>query len=128
MAVVSIGAAGEIMAARFLREKGYRILSANYRCRFGEIDIIAVKEPYIAFIEVKTWGEGSMYLPREAVTLDKRRRIVKTAMLFIRNNSIQLQPRFDVIEIITSRDNPMEITEIDHIQGAFDSEDLHAAF
>ena len=69
-----------------------------------------------------------MYFATRSGYPDKQRRIVKTAMLFIRNNSIQLQPRFDVIEIITSRDNPMEITEIDHIQGAFDSEDLHAAF
>lgn len=128
MPEVSKGAAGEILAARFLRDKGYEIWTSNYSCRFGEIDIIAAKEPYIAFVEVKTRSQDSMYLPREAVTPEKQRRIIKTAMMFLRNNSIELQPRFDVIEIITRNLRPMEIAEIDHIQGAFDAGDLHAAF
>jgi putative endonuclease len=128
MAGVSKGAAGEVLAARFLREKGYEIWAANYKCRFGEIDIIAVKKPYIAFVEVKTRSEDSIYAPREAVTKSKQRRIIKTAMLFIQNNKIEFQPRFDVIEIITNKKHPMEIIEIDHIQGAFDTEDLYAAF
>lgn len=128
MAQISKGAAGEVMAARFLRENGYDIWTANYSCRFGEIDIIAAKEPYIAFVEVKTRSEDSIYAPREAVTNRKQLRIIKTAMLFIQNNNIELQPRFDVIEIITRKNHPMNIVEIDHIQGAFDAGDLHAAF
>lgn len=125
---VSKGAAGEVLAARFLREKGYDIWTSNYSCRFGEIDIIAAKEQYIAFVEVKTRNEDSMYAPREAVTSGKKNRIIKTAMMFIKNNRIELQPRFDVIEIITRNKHPMDIVEIDHIQGAFDAGDLHAAF
>ncbi|MDD2361884.1 MAG: YraN family protein [Oscillospiraceae bacterium] len=128
MPEVSRGARGEVLASRFLREKGYEIWTANFGFRFGEIDIIAVKKPYIAFVEVKTRSENSIYLPREAVTKDKQRRIIKTAMMFIKNNKIELQPRFDVIEIITRNQHPMEIEEIDHIQGAFDAGDLHAAF
>lgn len=128
MAKLSKGTAGEVLAARFLREKGYEIWAANYGCRFGEIDIITAKEPYIAFIEVKTRSEDSIYEPREAVTKDKQNRIIKTAMLFIKNNRIELQPRFDVIEIITRNRRPMEVVELDHIQGAFDAGDLHAAF
>lgn len=128
MAGISKGAAGEILAARFLREKGYEILTSNFKCRFGEIDIIAAKKPYIAFVEVKARSEDSLYAPREAVTIDKQRRIIKTAMIFIQNNNIDLQPRFDVIEIVTKKNRPMEIVEIDHIQGAFDAGDLYAAF
>ena len=60
------GLAGEVLAARFLREKGYTILSSNYHSRFGEIDIIANDGPYIVFVEVKARSEGSMILPREA--------------------------------------------------------------
>ena len=48
------GSRGEVEASRYLREKGYRILAANYRCRLGEIDIIAENEKYICFTEVKT--------------------------------------------------------------------------
>ncbi|HHV51376.1 MAG TPA: YraN family protein [Candidatus Avimonas sp.] len=128
MAGVSKGAAGEVLAARFLREKGYEILTANFRCRFGEIDIIATKKPYIAFVEVKTRSEDALFAPREAVTIDKQRRIIKTAMLYIQNTNIDLQPRFDVIEIVTRKNRPMEIVEIDHIQGAFDLGDLYAVF
>ena len=128
MASVSKGAAGEVLAARFLRDKGYQIWTANYRCRFGEIDIIAAKPPYIAFVEVKARSEDSLYEPREAVTGEKQKRIIKTALLFLQKNPVDLQPRFDVIEIVTRKQHPMEIVEIDHIQGAFDAGDLHAAF
>ncbi|MGI6744575.1 MAG: YraN family protein [Acutalibacteraceae bacterium] len=49
-----LGAMGEQIAARSLREKGYEIIAANYRTRIGEIDIIATKDKYICFVEVKT--------------------------------------------------------------------------
>lgn len=128
MAGVSKGAAGEVLAARFLRDKGYEIWTANYRCRFGEIDIIAADGPYIAFVEVKARSEDSLYMPREAVTLEKQRRLLKTAMLFLQSNEITLQPRFDVIDIVTRKNHPMEILEIDHIINAFEAGDLYAAF
>lgn len=125
---VSKGAAGEILAAKFLRDKGYQIWAANFRSRFGEIDIIALKPPYIAFVEVKTRCENSMFVPREAVTRDKQRRIIKTAMLFLKNNKIERQPRFDVIEIVTGDNSSTEVVEINHIMGAFDAGGLYAAF
>ena len=64
MAAVSKGAAGEVLAARFLRERGYDILTANYRTRLGEIDIIAADKQYIAFVEVKTRNDAAIYAPR----------------------------------------------------------------
>jgi len=48
------GARGEVAAARSLRERGYAVITANYRCRLGEIDIIAENAQYICFVEVKT--------------------------------------------------------------------------
>ena len=128
MAEVSKGAAGEVLAARFLREKGYDIWSANYRSRFGEIDIIAVKEPYIAFVEVKARSEDALYAPREAVTKEKQRRIIKTAMIYLQAYHVDLQPRFDVIEIITKKNSPMEVLQLDHMMGAFDAGEMYAAF
>ena len=59
MAAVSKGAAGEVLAARFLRNRGYDILTANYRTRLGEIDIIAADKQYIAFVEVKTRNDSA---------------------------------------------------------------------
>ncbi len=93
------GVAGEVIAARFLREKGYTILSSNYRSRFGEIDIIATDGPYIVFVEVKARSDNSMLMPREAVTPDKQQKILRTAALYIRAYPSNLQPRFDVVEV-----------------------------
>ncbi len=128
MANVSQGAAGEVLAARFLREKGYTILAGNYSCRFGEIDIIAQKEPFLVFVEVKTRSEDALYTPAQAVTENKQRRIIKTALLFLQQNPLPLQPRFDVIEIITRKGKPMEVVTLDHIQGAFDLSDRQFSF
>ncbi len=128
MAGVSRGAAGEVLAARFLREKGYRVLASNYRCRQGEVDIIVADKQYIAFVEVKTRRSGSPYLPREAVTLAKQRRLIITAALYLQDNPVNKQPRFDVIEVVTKPDDPMMVEEINHIMGAFEAGDLHAAF
>lgn len=128
MAGVSKGAAGEVLAARFLRDKGYTILASNYRCRQGEIDIIAAKDGYIVFAEVKTRRSDALYAPREAVTAAKRRRLIITAGVYMARSGAQLQPRFDVIEVITAVDNPMKIEEINHIIGAFEAGELDAAF
>lgn len=128
MAGVSRGAAGEVIAARFLRDKGYTILSSNYRCRFGEIDIIAADRSYIAFVEVKTRRQDARYSPREAVTMAKRRRIIKTALFFLSRSPTKLQPRFDVIEVVTAIDKPLEPVEVNHFIGCYEAGDLHASF
>lgn len=128
MAGVSKGAIGETIAARFLRDKKYTILAANYRCRFGEIDIIAADRSYIAFVEVKTRRADALYTPREAVTAAKQRRILQTAAVYLSRNPIERQPRFDVIEVVTAIDDPMNVVELNHIIGAYEAGDLHTAF
>ena len=128
MAGVSKGAMGEILAARFLREKGYTICSSNFRCRFGEVDIIAADKRYVVFVEVKTRREDARYLPREAVTASKQRKLLQTAALYLSRFPTKLQPRFDVIEVVTSSDDTMKIVEINHIIGAYEAGDLSAAF
>ena len=128
MAGVSKGAMGEILAARFLREKGYGILSSNFRCRFGEIDIIASDKRYLVFVEVKTRREDSRYLPREAVTVTKQRKLLQTAAMYMSRFPTNLQPRFDVIEVVTAADETMRVVEINHIIGAYEAGDLSAAF
>lgn len=119
---------GEIIAARFLREKGYTICSSNFRCRLGEIDIIASDKRFLVFAEVKTRKEDSRYLPREAVTATKQRKLLQTAGIYMSRFPSNLQPRFDVIEVVTSADDSMNIVEINHIIGAYEAGDLSAAF
>lgn len=128
MAGVSKGAIGEVLAARYLRRHGYTILTGNYHSRFGEIDIIATNKKYIAFVEVKTRSETSIYTPEEAVTALKQQKILKTAMLFLQRYPSQLQPRFDVISIVTEHDNPMKVKSLRHIPAAFDGDNMHATF
>jgi putative endonuclease len=128
MAQVSKGAAGEVLAARFLRDKGYTLLTSNYHSRFGEIDIIACDREYIAFVEVKTRQEGALYAPKEAVTRAKQQRILKTAAVYLSRHPTGLQPRFDVIEIVTQRQNPMRALELDHLMGAYEAGGLGSAF
>ena len=128
MAGVSKGAMGEILAARFLRDKGYSILSSNFRCRLGEIDIVAADKRYLVFVEVKTRREDSRYLPREAVTITKQRKLLQTAAMYMSRFPTDLQPRFDVIEVVTASDDTMRVVEINHIIGAYEAGDLSAAF
>ena len=119
MANVSKGAAGEVLAARFLRDTGYDIIAANYRCRFGEIDIIAADKEYIAFVEVKTRSETALYTPREAVNIAKQGRIQKTANTFLQHHPTALQPRFDVIEVIADPKEPMRALHLEHLKHVF---------
>jgi putative endonuclease len=99
MAGVSKGAAGEMLAARFLREKGYTILVANYRCRLGEIDIIAADRQYIAFVEVKTRKYGSMTAPEEAITEQKMRAMRRAASSYMAQHHSMLEPKFSLIAV-----------------------------
>ena len=128
MAGVSKGAMGEILAARFLREKGYTICSSNFRCRFGEVDIIVADKRFLVFVEVKTRREDARYLPREAVTYSKQRKLLQTAAMYLSRFPTDLQPRFDVVEVVTKADDSMKIVEVNHIIGAYEAGDLSGAF
>ena len=113
------GALGEVFAGRYLRERGYRLISANYRTRLGEIDIVAEKDGVLIFVEVKTRSDGMIALPSESVGSEKQRRLVRAAGQFLRAEPAGRKTRFDVIEVYL--DGPDKPREIRHIQNAFDS-------
>lgn len=73
----SEGVWGEALVADYLREKGYKLAAHSYRCRFGEIDLIAWDKNVLCFVEVKTRTNTQMGLPREYVTAGKQARIRK---------------------------------------------------
>jgi TIGR00252 family protein len=114
----SSGKTGEDHAARLLEQKGYRIVARNYHCRFGEIDLIAENRDYIVFAEVKTRDEHYYVSPLEAVTAGKQKKIIKTALSYLQSHETGLQPRFDVIGIVT-RPEPFSIFSVEHIENAF---------
>ena len=95
----SLGAWGEEAAVGFLRRRAYTVLERNFRCRHGEIDIIAKKGRYIVFAEVKLRKNAEHGAAMEFVTAAKQRRIITTARLWLSTHDCELQPRFDVIEI-----------------------------
>lgn len=77
------GTLGEDLAEIMLLEKGYRILARNFRCRYGEIDIIALKNGVLAFVEVKTRLFKSCGSGAEAVTPAKMQRIRRCALCYM---------------------------------------------
>ncbi len=74
---------GEALAKRHLESLGYRILQQNYRCRLGEIDVIAQKGGTLSFIEVKLRTTGQFGAAEEAIPPRKRRRIFRAAQVFL---------------------------------------------
>ncbi|MCP4248869.1 MAG: YraN family protein [bacterium] len=98
---VNLGAAGERAAARFLRRLGYRIAARNYRCRSGEIDLIAVDGDTIVFAEVKTRRHDESADPEANVTYQKRLRLTRAAKTYLSAKSAQNQAaRFDVLAVV----------------------------
>ena len=124
----TIGTLGEIYAQDVLKSKGYTILNSNYHSRFGEIDIIAKKDSFLVFVEVKTRHENSIGTPAEAVNYQKQRKLIKTAFDYLYKNPLDLQPRFDIIEIITNKSKYFSVKEYTHIENAFLVEDIYEIF
>lgn len=110
------GKLGESHIANYLEQRGYRILKRNYHCRFGEIDIIAANEQYIAFVEVKTRRKDSMVAPFEAITPQKRQKIVLTAGNYITTYLPPQQPRFDSAAVFTQNG---KIVGEEYLENAF---------
>jgi len=113
-----IGSLGEDISENFFKNLGYKILDKNFRCKCGEIDIIASHKGYICFIEVKTRYGINFGMPAEAVTYSKQRKIYKTAQVYIsRKNIFDSNFRFDVMEVILNGDNNNFL--VNHIEDAF---------
>lgn len=111
-----LGRKGEERAAEFLAEKGYRILERNYRTRSGEIDLIALHEGCIVFVEVKTRTSTAFGAPELAVNPRKRSNMVKTALAYLKYKKLHQSPcRFDVVAISSA-----EAQKVELIQNAFE--------
>ena len=110
------GDVGENAVVKWLSRRRYKIISRNFFCRFGEIDIIAQKGGCICFVEVKARSQGAWERPASAVDIHKQRRIITTAQQFLTENPSELQPRFDVAEVFL--DNG-KAGKINYIENAF---------
>lgn len=106
-----LGFAGERRAAAALKKKKYKILERNYRCPFGEIDIIAQKEDVVCFVEVKTRSSDYFGAPNEAVNAERRKRYRNSARYYFNDCDPSVTVRFDIIEVTKEG--------INHIENAF---------
>lgn len=94
------GNRGEAAVARYLRQRGYTLLESQWRCRFGELDLVARdKQGTICFVEVKLRGAGAIALPREFVDSHKQQRLRRAAELYLASRDIDAPARFDVAEV-----------------------------
>jgi TIGR00252 family protein len=114
-----LGRWGEKCAAEYLKKKKYKIIGLNYSTRFGEVDIIAQNKEFIVFVEVKLRRSDNFAQAKEFVTRAKQERIMITAQSWLQSNELNLQPRFDVIEIYAPEGIRTENLEINHIEDAF---------
>lgn len=111
------GNRGETATADYLVQRGCKILARNWHCRYGELDIIAVKDDIIAFVEVKTRRPNSLVSPAAAVDYRKQRKVIRSAQAYLCAHSCDLQPRFDVSAVTVENGN----YRIDYYEGAFDA-------
>jgi len=113
-----IGSRGEELATAFLVRNGLKIVERNFRCKGGEVDIIARDGKTIVFIEVKSRRTLTYGVPQLAVTDFKQRQISKAALTWLSKNRLHDSPaRFDVIAILLENDYSHQI---EHIKNAFD--------
>lgn len=112
------GERGEREAARFLRRKGMRILTRNYRTPRGEIDLIARDGDTLVFVEVKSRRRG---LPAEAVTAEKQRRLTLAAVRFLKRYNVLglVGWRFDIVAVVWPDDR--RPPTIEHVPDAFEA-------
>lgn len=111
-----LGRTGERLAAEELSRQGYHILEKNFRCSYGEIDLVAEDEQDLIFVEVKT-RRGSAYgLPEEAVTLRKQQKIVQVASYYLDLHACsQRSWRIDVVAVqLDKGGKPEEIRVYQH--------------
>ncbi len=111
-----LGVRGEELACRVFRRLGFEVVERNYRCRAGEIDLIAARGPLVVFCEVKTRRTDRYGEPSEAVTHLKRARLRRAAASWLAERKPRTKEvRFDVVSVIV-RGARAEVT---HIPNAF---------
>jgi putative endonuclease len=105
----SVGRVGERLAANTLEERGYRILEQNFRCQYGEIDLVAEEGEDLVFVEVKTRRGTACGLPEEAVTSRKARKLQEVAACYLDvHNLPECSWRIDVVAVQFSSAGKLE--------------------
>lgn len=108
-----LGRLGERLARDTIKKKGYRIIETNFRCRSGEIDIVAQKKDCLVFVEVRTKSNLNFGSPEESITAIKKRRLVSLAFTYMETHQdLPSLWRIDVVAIETNLEGKLERIEI----------------
>jgi len=113
-----IGRRGEALAAELLRAKGLTIVERNFRCRAGEIDLVALDGPTLVFVEVRSRRGDRAGTPFESVDQRKQAQVTRVARHFVAARGLlDHDVRFDVVGIRFDQEPPA----IEHLSAAFDA-------
>jgi putative endonuclease len=115
---MQLGKIAEDAAARYLQVHGYAIMARNWRCAFGEIDIVARQGEELVFVEVKSRTSGELARPADSVNARKQERLGMLARAYLAQNVKGECPcRFDVVEVLMTARGA--VSEITLLRGAF---------
>ncbi len=109
------GRLGEDLAAEFLQKKGYSILERNFRKGYGEIDIVALKDKILVFVEVKTRTSNVYGTPLEGITPKKLKELIQTA-LFYKHSHRGLPESLRIDAISVSLHGTNKASTIEHVE------------
>ena len=106
-----LGQHGEALARRFLEKQGYSILETNFRCSYGEVDIVAQEREQLVFVEVKTRRSRTFGTPEESITQSKKNKLMEVAQAYLQTHvDLPEAWRIDVVTIeITHPNSPPKI-------------------
>lgn len=114
-----LGRWGESETARWMTRRGYRLIDRNWRCRFGEIDLISTYGKYICFTEVKLRKNDRFAQAREFVDERKQEKLRASASLYLATHPTNLQPRFDVAEVYAPEGTQTRSPRVCYLENAF---------
>lgn len=114
-----VGMQGEHYALEHLQKHNYRIVARNWRCRSGEIDLIAEEEDVLVFVEVRTRAHTKRFgTPQESVDYRKQQRVRATAKFYLhQHKKFELKVRFDVVAVVIEQDGAL--IQLEHVKHAF---------
>ena len=111
------GIRGEDLAVTYLKKKGYKVIERNYRCQWGEIDLIARDGKTLIFVEIKSRSSSDFGLPQDAVDRFKQEKLIHAAKAYMAEHHLQetIPARFDVVAVQLTPSGP----EMELIKDAF---------
>lgn len=103
---IAQGTAAEELACRYLEARGLTLVTRNFRCRTGELDLIMRDREQLVFVEVRSRGHTRYGTPAESVTHRKQQRLLRAAAFYLQRQRLDLPCRFDVVAILHAEHEP----------------------